>query len=164
MDSIISKSGMDFIVDNAFAIEDSKIYKGLGAGIKSVEFVRVIDDMLLFVEAKTTFPNPNNPSEDEPNRFQVEVGDICDKFIHSLNLYLSIEVGVAENVQECDINKPDNVTIMLVLVIKKHELDWCKPVKVELDRVLPPYFKKIWKPRILVVNHEEAVNLSLVAC
>jgi len=164
MDNIINESGMDFIVDNAFEIEKSKIYKELGEGIKSVEFVRVIDDMLLFVEAKTTFPNPNNPSENEPNKFLDEVEDICDKFIHSLNLYLSIEVGVAENVQECEISKPDNVTILLVLIIKKHQLDWCKPVRIELDRVLPPYFKKIWKPRILVVNHEEAVNLSLVAC
>jgi len=164
MANVINESGMDFIADNAFGIENSTIYKELGEGIKSVEFVRGIDDMLLFVEAKTTFPNPNNPSEDEANRFQDEVEIICEKFVHSLNLYMSIEVGVAESLQECEIGKPENVTIMLVLVIKKHKHDWCKPVRVELARVLPPYFKKIWKPRILVVNHEEAVNMSLVAC
>ena len=81
MANVINESGMDFIADNAFEIENSKIYKELGEGIKSVEFVRGIDDMLLFVEAKTTFPNPNNPSEDEPNRFLDEIENICDKFI-----------------------------------------------------------------------------------
>jgi len=162
MASIINESGMDFVADNAFRIENSETYKNLGDGVKSVEFVRVINDMLLFVEAKTTFPNPNNPSVEEPNRFQDEVEVICEKFIHSLNLYLSIEVGVAEDVSASEIKKPESVTLVLILVIRTHELDWCRPVKVELERVLPLYFKKIWKPRILVVNHEEAVNLSLV--
>jgi len=162
MASIINESGMDFIVDNAFQIENSTIYKDLGEGVKSVEFVRIVGDMLLFVEAKTTFPNPNNPSEDEPNRFQDEVEDICEKFIHSLNLFLSVEVGVTDDVSASEINKPETVTLVLVLVIKKHELGWCKPVKFELKRTLPSYFTKIWKPNILVINHEEAVNLDLV--
>ena len=89
MASIIYESGMAFIVDNAFQIEKSMIYKGLGEGVKSVEFIRVVDDSLLFV-----------------------------------------------------------------LVIKKHEHGWCKPVKFELERTLPSYFTKIWKPNILVINQE----------
>ena len=162
MVNVINESGMDFIVDNAFHIENSMIYKGLGEGVKSVEFVRVVDDTLLFVEAKNTFPNPNNPSEDEPNRFQDEVEDICEKFVHSLNLFLSVEVGVAEDVSANEINKPETVTLVLVLVIKKHEHGWCKPVKFEMERALPSYFTKIWKPNILVINQEEAVELDLV--
>ena len=162
MVSVINESDMDFIADNAYHIESSKTYKSLGEGVKSVEFVRVVDNKLMLVEAKTTFPNPNNPTVDEPNRFQDEVEDICDKFIHSLNLFLSIEVGIAEDISASKIVKPEAVTLVLVLVIKKHELGWCKPVKVELERTLPSYFTKIWKPNVLVINYEEAVSRDFV--
>ena len=37
---IPNQSGMDFIADNTFHIEESDLYKNAGDGIKSVEFVR----------------------------------------------------------------------------------------------------------------------------
>ena len=99
---IKNQSGMDFIADNAFHIEESEVYSKIGEGIKSVEFIRAVDDKLVFVEAKTTFPNPDNPSVENYKRFQAEISDVCDKFIHSLNLYSSIKAGVNEEVFDDD--------------------------------------------------------------
>jgi len=61
MSDVITESKMEFISDNAFRIEKSPLYTNLGEGIKSVEFIRVKEDNLLFVEARSSFPDPNNP-------------------------------------------------------------------------------------------------------
>ena len=73
MDRVIIESGMHFIAENSFYIEKSNIYTKLGEGIKSIEFVRVIDNKLLFVEAKSTFPNPSNSSTANLARYQLEI-------------------------------------------------------------------------------------------
>ena len=163
MDSIITESGMNFIADNAFHIEKSTLYATLGNGVRSVEFVCVKDDSLLFVEAKTTFPNPNNPSAENRAKFKKEAEDICKKSIHSLNLFLSVEVGVAEYMFTNDFVLPEKVLLALVLVIKNHEPQWRRPIKAELIAALPSYLKKIWKPTVFVINHETATKQQLTA-
>jgi len=157
----ITESGMDFVSENTFQIEKSAAYRNSGKGIRSVEFVRVKEDKLLFVEAKTTFPNPDNPSKENPDRFQSEIKDICDKFIHSLNLFSSVNVGVAEYAFPDDFALPDKVSLVFLLVVKTHESKWCIPVAKALTETLPPYLKKIWKPTVLVINHEDATKQKL---
>jgi hypothetical protein len=161
MDKIITESGMDFIADNAFHIEKSEIYTKLKNRIKTVEFVRAKGDKLLFMEAKSSFPNPNNPSHDNPANFQNQINDICEKFIHSLNLYSSIATGVSETVLPADFNVPDKISISFVLVIENLQLDWCKPVKTKLEQSLPHYLKQIWQPAVFVINHETATRQNL---
>lgn len=161
MDRIITESGMNLIADNAFHIEKSNLYKKLQNSVKSVEFVRVKEDKLLFVEAKTSLPNPDNPSADNPENFQIQIDDICKKFVHSLNLYSSIITGVTETVLPTDFNVPDKISIILVLIVKNHEARWCKPVKIKLIQSLPRYFKKIWTPAVIVINHETATKQNL---
>ena len=158
----ITESGMDFVADNAFHIETSQLYLNLGAGIKSVEFLRVIDNKLLFVEAKTTFPNPNNPSADNLVRFHSEIDDICDKFIHSLNLLSSVEVGVAESVTDKEFALPGKVSLEFCLVIRNHEPEWCKDVEKAFMAAFPLYLKKIWKPTVYVINQEIATKWHLI--
>ena len=52
-------SGMDFIPDDAYPIEDSVVYINIkNKGIRSVEFVRIKDDKLLFIEAKASVAHP----------------------------------------------------------------------------------------------------------
>jgi hypothetical protein len=80
MAKIITESGMNFIANNAFHIEKSNIYTKLKDSIKTVEFIRAKGDNLLFVEAKSSFPNPNNP--ESYTKFQSEIDDICDKFVY----------------------------------------------------------------------------------
>jgi hypothetical protein len=161
MTDTIVESGMPFICDNTFYIEKSAAYTDLGSGIKSVEFVRRKNETLFFVEAKTTFPNP---SADEKN-FSAESSDVADKFVHSLNLYASIALGLRSG----DISATDNLshkdtTVMFVLVIREHEANWCKSVKKKLAMLLKDrtYFRKIWRPKVDVINHASAIKYGLV--
>jgi hypothetical protein len=158
---IITESGMDFISDNIFHIEQSCLYKSLGKEIRSVEFIRIKDENLMFIEAKTSFPNPDNPSEENKMRFQNEVDEICEKFTHSLNMLSSISLGVAENKFHDDFILPEKTSIVFVLVIKDHEFKWCKPIKNKIEEILPHYLTKIWKPLVFVINHEVAIKRNL---
>ena len=160
MSDVITESGMDFIADNVYHIERSEIYSNLGEGIKTVEFVRAKGDNLLFVEARTTFPNPNNPDISNSERFLSELRDICDKFVHSLNLFSAIEIGVLHDDAERMILQ-ENVALVFVLVVKNHEFEWCRPIERELVAFLPRYIKRIWKPVVYVINHETAVRRNL---
>jgi len=161
---ILNQSGMDFIADNTFHIEESGLYKNIGKGVRSVEFIRIKDNRLLFVEAKTSFPNPNNPCENNDEIFQSEIGEVCKKFIHSLNLVSSVEMGVAEEVFPKDFIVPDSVSLVFILVIKNHEFEWCRPIKSKLESELPTYLKRIWKPIIYVINQEVAAKQGLLVC
>lgn len=161
MANIITESGMDFIADNSFHIEKSGIYTKLGQGIRSIEFVRVKDEKLLFIEAKTTFPNPNNPSMENLNKFQSEINEICDKFIHSLNLFSSVTVGVAENAFPISFVLPEKTSMKFILVIKNHESKWCRIIKTAITCALPLYLKEIWKPEVFVVNQTVATEQGL---
>jgi len=158
---ITNQSGMDFIADNTFHTEESKLYKNMGVGVRSVEFVRARNDNLLFVEAKITFPNPENPNEENIGRFGSEVGEMCEKFIHSLNLLASAELGVANNDRPDDFVLPKKASITFVLVIKDHKLKWCKPIKEKILSMLPLYLKKMWKPEIYVINKRIAIDRGL---
>ena len=162
MVSVITESNMNFIAENIFHIEKSKLYENIGEGIRSVEFVRVKDDKLLFVEAKTTFPNPDNPSVENPAKFELEIEGISEKFIHSLNLFSSIKVGVAENAFPSDFVLPKKVSLVFLLVITKHKIEWCKKIERALTAALPSYLKLIWKPEVYVVNQEIAAKRNLI--
>ena len=161
MVDLITESDMNFIADNTFHIEKSNLYTDLGSGIKSVEFVRAKDNKLLFVEAKTTFPNPNNPSEENLKRFYSAIEEINDKFIHSLNLFSSVKVGVAENVFPTDFILPERFPLLFILVIKNHKPEWCRKIKLKIETSFPSYLKKIWKPTVYVINYEDAIKRNL---
>ena len=162
MDSIINKSGMAFAAEKTFYIEKSELYLGLGEGIKSIEFIRIKERKLLFIEAKTTFPNPYNPNEENLVRYNTEIDDIRDKFIHSLNMLSSIEIGVAQSEFDVGFALPEKVTLEFYLVIRNHESEWCKDIEKALMAAFPAYIKKIWKPVIYVINREIAVKRELV--
>ena len=161
MAKIISESGMDFIADNTFHIEKSYIYTKLKDSIKTVEFIRAKDDKLLFVEAKSSFPNPNNP-ESKP-KFKSEIDDICNKFIHSLNLYASIAIGVNEQLPP-NFQPAINVSLTFVLIFNNFELKWCAPVKKALTNQIcqSECMAKIWKPEVFVMNNETAKGENLI--
>ena len=161
MGDVITQSGMNFAADNTFHIEESLLYKSVGDGVRTVEFVRVMENRLLFVEAKTTFANPNNPTEGNLSRFQSEIDQICEKLIHSLNMYSSVKVGVVDIPFSRGFVPPEKVSIVFVLVIKNHASEWCKPIYAKLVEQLPLYLKKIWKPDVVVMNHETAAKWNL---
>ncbi len=161
MAEIITESGMDFIADNAFHIEKSNVCTKLKYNLKTVEFVRAKDDKLLFVEAKSSFPNPDNPASSV--KFQSEINDICDKFIHSLNLYASMAIGVNEQLP-VDFKPAPKVSLMFVLIFNNFEQKWCIPIKKALTNQLlkSKCIAKIWQPAVFVVNHETATKQNLI--
>ena len=163
MDSAITESGMDFVADNTFRIEHSPLYKNMSDGIRSVEFVRAKGDSLIFVEARTAFPRPDDdPNAAERGRFETVVNEICEKFVHSLNLFSTVKVGVAEAELPSDFTLPNRVTLMFVLVIRTHEQEWCRSIETAIVKVLPTYLHKIWKPTVRVLNYNTAVKHQLV--
>jgi len=158
----ITESGMDFIADNAFHIEKSDIYAKLKDSIKTVELIRAKDNKLLFMEAKSSFPNPTNPESSE--KFQSEIDDICDKYIHSLNLYASIAIGVNEQLPLDFIKPIINVSLQFVLIFNNFEQKWCIPIEKALTNQLrkSECIAKIWKPTVFVINYKTAAEQNLI--
>ncbi|GHV21613.1 hypothetical protein AGMMS49959_11040 [Planctomycetales bacterium] len=152
-------SGMRFIRDDAFHIKISSAYRSVGEGIKSVEFIRKKDDALLFVEAKTSFANPQNP--ESMDKFNSEINDICDKYLHSLNWLASVRMGVnRDKLPDC-FSVAGEISLVLVLVIRTFKTEWCKPINAKLQQKLPSYFRKIWRPKIFVVSYDYAIKQGL---
>jgi len=48
-----------------------------------------------------------------------------------------------------------------MLVIKSHNFEWSKPIKAKLEDELPSYLKKIWRPEVIVINHDVAIRQNL---
>ena len=171
MSNIIIESGMNFIADNAFRIEKSPLYTQLGSNVKSVEFIRAINDKLLFIEAKSSFPNPNNPAPN-PNRgnktggelFREEIVEICDKFIHSLNLYSAVAIGVTDDTFPPDYNPPNKVSLLFILVINGFKMTWCDEIERALTNLIRKsiYVANIWKPEVSVINDKIASSRGLI--
>ncbi|MDR0730458.1 MAG: hypothetical protein LBF63_02245 [Treponema sp.] len=159
MDERIIESGMEFIANNVFRIEKSQALLDAGEGIKSVEFIRMVNDKLMFLEAKTTFPNPEKT---DVNRFDEEVNDICKKFIHSIALYSSIVLGVHYEELPCAFVAESKKTIWFILVICNHELAWCRYIQTKIRSSLPDYLQKIWNPQVFVINKKSAMKYNLV--
>ena len=170
MSDTIIESGMKFIADNSFRIEKSSVYSQLGRNIKSVEFVRSMGNKLLFIEAKSSFPNPNNLSP-SPHKdfktgselFQEEIDNIYDKFIHSLNLYAAIAIGVAKMGFPQEYIPPTKSSILFILVINSFEKSWCLDVEIALMKKIHESIcmNKIWKVKVHVINHETAIKQNL---
>ena len=153
-------------------IEESSIYSECRReGIKSVEFVRSKGKKLLFIEAKQSFPNPNNPTPnpDRGNKtgselFQEDIIDICDRFTHSLNLYSAVSIGITEDGFPPEYILSDKVSIEFLLVINGFAGAWCNEIqKALVNRIRELiYISKIWKPEVYVINRETAVKRNLV--
>ena len=96
---VITESEMNLenlMKTNLFHIEDSKIYKDLGSGIKTVEFILKYDEIVLcFWKRKKSCPNAVNryESEEKEQKFEEYYLSITEKFIASLQIYLATNFG-----------------------------------------------------------------------
>ena len=95
-------------------------------------------------------------------KFQAEINEICEKFIHSLNIISSVKVGAAKEAFPDDFALPEKVLLKFVLVIKNHKPEWCRGVKTKLIESLPQYLKKIWEPAAYVINQDTAAKRNLI--
>lgn len=170
MSETIRESGMNFIADNAFHIDTYKTTVGYN-DIKSVEYVRSIGNKLLFVEAKSSFPNPDNqtPNPDKRNKtgsmlFNEEIADICEKFSHSLNLYSAVAIGVRRSRFPSEYKPADNVSLQFILVIRDHKEDWCDNIEKALTNRIRKSIcmSKIWKPDVIVISDKAAMERKII--
>ncbi|MDR2296087.1 MAG: hypothetical protein LBD95_04750 [Clostridiales Family XIII bacterium] len=151
-------SGMRFVPDNVYVIETSAARLTCGDGIRSVEFICIKGNNLLFVEAKTTVADPDR----SPKSYRAEIDVICEKFIHSLNPLSAVKVGVVTETLPADFDYGGKVSLTFVLVVRNHDRKWCRPIKRAIEQSLPLYITKIWRPIVLVLNKDVAQEHQLV--
>ncbi len=172
MPQTIEESEMRFVgleEERLFWIEHSDIYKRLGEGIKTVEFIYLSkDENVLFVEAKKSVPNIANKdsAEEKRKKYEKYYTDVTEKFVDSINMLATTVLGrngpsgdVGESI--CQTSTYAERGIKFVLVITAAEEEWLTGPKAELESRLARY-RKIWKADVVVLNKEMAVELGLV--
>lgn len=168
----IVESGMkfgSFCEKDLFHIEDSGLFKSLGEGIKTVEFILWRkNNSIIFLEAKTSCPDQKNMSTtpEKSKKFEEYYCDITRKFTESLQIYLAAVLKGYENQEEIgeNLKKIKNyrdVKFRFVLVIQKAELEWLAGPKAILEERLLPW-RKIWGIEIVVLNAELAQKYNLL--
>ena len=169
---IITESEMNFgkfEEEALFHIEDSKIYKDLGSGIKTVEFILKYDrNSILFLEAKKSCPNAANrhESEEKEQKFEEYYSSITEKFVASLQIYLAtllekypdtLEVGA--ELRSMDSMK--EIQLKFILVVKNaKDITWLTGPLAELKARLLQV-RKIWGIEVVVLNEELAREYKL---
>lgn len=160
----------DYAEDSVFRIENSKLQKSCGNGVKTVEFLLYRKrDQLLFIEAKKSCPNGANKDEslDKSKKFEEYYSDIVNKFIDSLQMLLTTVLVRNDNLDDMGDRikaKKDyaKTQFTFILVIKNaDDLEWLSGPRIELETRLK-HILKIWNARVLVLNEELAVKHGLV--
>ncbi|MCQ2298944.1 MAG: hypothetical protein MJZ81_02315 [Bacteroidales bacterium] len=172
----VQESDMTFQVDdsNTYFIEKSKPVCNK-RGLKSVEFVELRkwkkQDVLRFVEAKTTNPNPGNPDPENKKSYDKYIHDIREKFQNSISILfssLSKREGLEDVYQELPNSikaiKYQKADCVLWLVVKNSKPEWLIPVMAELKKELAPMLKcwNIQDSNVKVVNEDDARDNKLI--
>ena len=169
---IITESEMNFgkfDEENLFHIEDSKIYKDLGSGIKTVEFIlKWKKNEILFLEAKTTCPNSANKNESmkKTQKFEEYYSEITEKFMDSLQVYLAAVMGRYPDLAEIgaelrSVDSMKEIRLKFILVVKnaKDITRLAGPLAELKARLLQ--VRKIWGIEVAVLNEELAKENKL---
>ena len=169
---IITESEMNFgkfDEENLFHIEDSKIYKDLGSGIKTVEFIlKWKKNEILFLEAKTTCPNSANKNESmkKTQKFEEYYSEITEKFMDSLQVYLAAVMGRYPDLAEIgaelrSVDSMKEIRLKFILVVKNaKDITWLARPLAELKARLLQV-RKIWGVEVAVLNEELAKENKL---
>ena len=160
------ESNMDFSPlfekNNSIYIEKSQIYKRLGEGIRSVEFITLKPNKkLYFIEAKSSSAKPDNKVD-----FNDDCNKILEKIQHSLDLFISKEFEINKDLgNEFPIcfneNNFNEYKIIFLLIINNHKEEWCSGVMAGLQNKLIA-LRKIWKIDVVVWNNEKAVKKGFI--
>lgn len=154
---------------NLFHIENSKIYKDLGSGIKTVEFIlKWKKNEILFLEAKTTCPNSANKNEsmEKTQKFEEYYSEITEKFIDSLQVYLAAVMGRYQDLAEIgaelrSVDSMKEIRLKFILVVKNaKDITWLAGPLAELKARLLQV-RKIWGVEVAVLNEELAKENKL---
>ncbi|MDR0654291.1 MAG: hypothetical protein LBG12_13440 [Synergistaceae bacterium] len=171
MSVIIEESGISFgEYDDAdvFYVEKSALYRNLGGGVRTVEFILKKDEKtLLWVEAKSSSPNPQNAKS--VSDFENFLSELCEKFEHSLSLYTS---AILKRIADSNDEIPNQMREMdysrasfkMILVIRGHKESWLQPISDGFKRKMRACIK-IWNidptRDVAVINEEGAKKYKL---
>lgn len=170
---IIPESEMNFgpfAEADLFQIEKSKIYKELGTGVKTVEFVlRADEKRIVFLEAKKSCPNMANryESEEKEQKFEEYYSSVTEKFAASLQIYLASVLNRYEDISEVgrelrNVESLQDIQLKFILVVKKAEdIAWLAGPRAELEARLRQ-LRKIWRIEVAVLNEELAREYRLM--
>lgn len=135
--------------EQVFQIEKSEQYtkKLRQQSVRCCEFILLRSKKLCFIEAKTSYPDPQNAktSAEKKEQYLEDIQEITEKMRHSLNVYASIllnrysQEGVSEamrNVEELEIR--------LILIIKNAKKTWIAPLQDVFRKELKAEMR-IWK-------------------
>ena len=145
--SVIPESGMNFgkyDEKDLFHIETSEIYKKLGDGIPTVEFIL----------------------KDNEQKFEEYYGSITEKFISSLQIYLAAIMNRYQDTSEIgdnlrSVSNMKDVKLKFILVVKNAEdITWLAGPLAELRARLLKV-RKIWGVEVVVLNEELAGEYNL---
>ena len=135
--SVIPESGMNFgkyDEKDLFHIETSEIYKKLGDGIPTVEFIlKYNGNNIVFLEAKKSCPNVANryESKEKELKFEEYYGSITEKFISSLQIYLAAIMNRYQDTSEIGDNLR-SVSNMKDVKLKEGKLADLAPTMLEI--------------------------------
>ena len=155
-----------FAEDEVIPIEKTPQYIKIQHGMRMCEFVlcRKGKRKLIYVEAKTTAPNPNSKDVINPKeKFQNYIIEIKEKFTNALDLYVNMAMKkeVPNEFEDIDYNEYE---IIFLLVIKECDRQWVKDVKDALEMSVRSELrvKNIWCCKVLVFNEEMALRQRLI--
>ena len=142
---IIPESDMNFgkfDEDNLFQIEKSKLYKNLGTGIKTVEFILKYDqNSIIFLKQRKVVRMQQT----------VYTAALLDKYEETT------EVGT----RLLNTKSLRNIQLKFVLVVKEAEDTWLAGPMAELQARLLQ-FRKIWGIKVAVINEKIAKMYQLI--
>lgn len=163
---ILHESDMElyYDIDSTFLCEEYISNLNI-RNLKSVEFITIRNNKILFIEAKKTAPYPKNIDNDNSD-YNKYINDIYQKVKDSFTIFTSIIMRIREADICMKFRNSDykNVEFKLVVIIKNHDKKWCSSIKNALENNLR-HFAKVWNwgpfP-VVVLNEQMARDKGLV--
>lgn len=163
---IICESKMNFIIPDkasVFQIEESKIMKNLGTGLKRVEFI-LLDQKgtLIFLEAK---PAGYIYSE-KAYLYDKRIKELVEKFENSIDVFFAIQgkrirdsrQEVGEKLMNAEFYQKN---IRCYVVINGSKEEFCKTVTLRLQHELKRRLQ-IYNMNIFAINKKQALEIQLI--
>lgn len=157
-----SKMQFSFPDADCFRIEHSPVHKELGEGIKICEAIVRIDDSIVFIEAKSSFPQPGSKED-----FSARVAEAYDKFLNSILIYLGLQTQRPYKNKQIPANliiaePTSNLKIKCYYIIHGFQRDWLPPVNEAIGLSLSKIKKTLLIDSIMVINDTVARNHGLI--
>lgn len=161
----ITESGLafgPFAESNLYHIEKSSEYRQIEQGTKIAEFIfwKESNQKLVVLEAKTSLAD----AVGNPAAFRIQIDAICEKFLNSLDLYLSsaLKKHLHPHFDAIDYRA---VEFRFILVICEHDFDGIRHVNDAMNLSLAKALRlrKIWSYSCCVINAHQAQKRGLLA-